>query len=119
MSGEEHNFLDNTYHDSLIKGVERRDNKTTLIITNYIPFDPGKPFTLLTLVNADNITRMKWLFAGYKHKGVSVVKATAKESDEPGKNFRLEFEFHSGTELEVHCYNFWTERVEQYKDYTS
>jgi len=50
---------------------------------------------------------------------MSIKEAVITRSDESDKNFELEINFHSGTELEVRCYNFWTERVEEYKDFTS
>lgn len=119
MTEENDNFLEHTYHDSYLKGVERKDNKTNLIIDTDIHWYPGKPFTLLTLVNANNVTRIKELVGGAKHTSMSIKEAIIKRSDKSDKNFKLEIDFHSGAELEVHCYNFWTERVEKYKDYTN
>ena len=116
---EEENFLNHNFHDSYVKGVEREDNKTTLIIDTDIYWRPGKPFTLLTLVNADNLIRIKELVGGSKNSSMSIEKAAVKRSDKQDKNFKLEIRFHSGAELESHFYNFWKERVEQYKDYTN
>jgi len=119
MTKDNDNFLEHTYHDSYIKGMERRHNKTTLIIDTDIHWYPGKPFTLLILVNADNVVRIKELVGGAKHTSMSIGKAIIERSDKSDKNFKLEVKFHSGTQLESHCYNFWTERVEEYKEYTN
>jgi len=119
MAEDTENFLEHTFHDSYLKGVERRDNKTKLIIDTDIYWYPGKPFTLLTLVNADKVTRLKELVGGSKHSSMSIQKAVVERSEKNEKNFRLEIDFHSGENLEVHCYNFWTERTEEYRDYTN
>lgn len=95
MSKEKDNFLEHTYHDSYLKGVERKDNKTTLIIDTDIHWYPGKPFTLLILVNTDNVTRIKELVGGAKHTSMSIKEAVIKRSDKSDKNFKLEIDFHS------------------------
>jgi hypothetical protein len=116
---EDENFLNHTFHDSYLKGIERQDNKTTLVIDTDIYWYPGKPFTLLTLVNPENITRVKELVGGSKHSSMSIDRATVTRSDKSEKNFNLNMSFHSGEDLELHFYNFWTERVEEYGDYTN
>ncbi|MFB6100522.1 MAG: hypothetical protein ABEK16_04580 [Candidatus Nanohalobium sp.] len=118
MSKEE-NFLEHNFHDSYLKGVEREDNKTTLIIDTDIYWFPVKPFTLLTLVNADKVTGIKELVGGQKHSSESIKEAKITRSGKDEKNFKLEISFHSGKELDVQFYNFWTERKEKYKDYTN
>ena len=116
---EDEKFLDHTFHDSYLKGMERNNNKVTLVIDTDIYWSPGKPFTLLTLVNAENITRVKELVGGSKHSSMSIDKAAVARSDKSEKNFKLKMKFHSGEDLELHFYNFWTERVEEYRDYTN
>ena len=117
--GSEDNFLEHNFHDSYIKGVESQDNQTTLIIDTDIYWFPGKPFTLLTLVNVDNLIPIKELVGGSKHSSMSIKDAEITRSKKDEKNFKLEIDFHSGANLETHFYNFWTERVEEYKDYTN
>jgi hypothetical protein len=116
---EEENLLSHTYHDSLLKGMEKEGNQTTLVIDTDVYWYPGKPFTLLTLVNPNRTTRTKELVGGHEHTTMSISEASVQRSDRSDKNFCLQIEFHSGDQLEVHFYNFWEERVESYKDYTN
>ena len=113
------NFLEHNYHDSYLKGMEEKENKTTLIIDTDIYWQPGKPFTLLTLVNAENTIRIKELVGGHKTTSFSIKKAEITRSEKAEKNFKLDIEFHEGVQVSVHWYNFWTERKEQYKDYNN
>jgi hypothetical protein len=116
---EEENLLSHTYHDSLLKGMEIDDSQTTLVIDTDVYWCPGKPFTLLTLVNPDRTSRIKELVGGHEHTAMSISEASVQRSDRSDKNFCLQIEFHSGEQLEVCFYNFWEERVESYKDYTN
>ncbi|MFB6244934.1 MAG: hypothetical protein ABEJ03_01150, partial [Candidatus Nanohaloarchaea archaeon] len=118
MNEENANLLDHNYHDSYLRGVEETDNKTTLVIDTDIHWHPGKPFTLITLVNADDKTRIEELVGGDENASMSIEEAVINRSDRSDRNFKLEIEFHSGANLEVRCYNFWTERVEEYRDYS-
>lgn len=117
MTEDEENFLEHTFHDSNLLDIEVEDNKATLVIDTDIYWYPGKPFTLLTLVSADKTIRIKELVGGNKRSSESIKQARITRSEESDKNFILELELHSGHEVEVSCYNFWTERKEQYKDY--
>ncbi len=114
--GEE-NFLEHTYHDSILKAMERKGEKLTLVIDTDIFLYPGKPFTFLTMTHVDDYSRAKELVGGSKYSTESIYEAKMLRSEKHGKNFRLQMDFHSGRSLEVHCYNFWTERQEEYKDY--
>nr|EGQ40569.1 MAG: hypothetical protein J07AB56_12990 [Candidatus Nanosalinarum sp. J07AB56] len=116
---EEDNLLNHTYHDCLLRGTERSDNETTLVIDTDVHRYPGKPFTLLTVVNIDDTGYINTLAGTHAHPTMSISKASVQHSDRPDKNFCLAMSFHSGERLEAHVYNFWEERVESYKDYAN
>lgn len=111
------NFLDHTFHDSNLKDIENEDNKTRLIIDTDIYWRPGKPFTILTLANPDDTSRIKELVGGSKTSSGSINELKATRTDSDRKNFEIKINLHSGEEIEINCYNFWTERKEEYKDY--
>lgn len=117
MSDDEENFLGYNFHDSYLKDIEIRENKATLVIDTDIYWSPGKPFSLLTLVNPGKLTRFKELVGGRKISSESIQKAVIKRSED--NNFCLDIEFHSGREISVEFYNFWVDRVEEYKDYSN
>lgn len=116
---EDRNLLEHTFHDSYLKGVEKEENQTRLVIDTDIYLHPGKPFTILTLENVENPNRAKKLLKQNKGTSLSIDSAEITRSDKNGKNFKLDMKFHSGKGLELHFYNFWTERVENYKDYSN
>lgn len=117
MKDDMENLLEHTFHDSNLLDIEREDNKTTLVIDTDIYWYPGKPFTLLTLVNADEVIRMREIVGRNKKSSESIKEARITRSEKSGKNFALQIELHSSPEVEIHCYNFWAERKEEYKDY--
>lgn len=114
---EKESFLEHDFHDSYLIAMETRDNHLTLVFDTDIYWFPGKPFTLLTLVNPDETLRAKELVGSGK-TSLSVQKAVIERSERDEKNFRLKVDFQGNVELEINCYNFWTERKEEYKDYS-
>jgi hypothetical protein len=113
---EKDSFLEHDFHDSYLIDMEKRDNHLTLVFDTDIYWFPGKPFTLLTLVNPDETVRAKELVGSGKIS-LSVQEAAVERSGGE-KNFRLKVDFHGDAELEINCYNFWTERKEEYRDHT-
>ena len=116
MTGTE-NFLEHNFHDSFLKGAEREDRDVILIIDTDIHWFPGRPITLLKLVYADSISEVQELAAlqDFNHSTILEAKII-REKDRPF-NFKLEMQMASDLTLECKCYNFWTDRVEEYKDY--
>lgn len=120
-SGEDkdENFLDHTFHDCKLRYLERRDNKTILTIQRDTHWYPGKPLTLLTLVNAENVKCLKEIIGGLKYKAISIEEAVIKRSSGKQEKYELIFNFHGGRECTLKCKNFWTERKEEYKGFPS
>lgn len=115
---ESENFLEHSFHDSYLIDMETQDNRVTLVLDTDIYWFPGKPFTLLTLVNPDETVRAKELVGSGK-TSLSVEKAEIRRSEKDEKNFKLEIKFHGDATLELHFYNFWTERQEEYKNHSN
>jgi len=119
MAGSEDsdNFLEHSFHDSFLKGVERDGRDVTLVIDTDIYWFPGKPITLLKLVYADSISELQDLAAKQGLNDTIIQKAKVVREDDGSFNFKLVVEMASGEVKECKCYNFWTERKEEYKDY--
>ncbi len=117
MFEERENLLENDFHDSFLKGAEREGRDVRLVIDTDIYLFPGKPFTLLTLKYADNISELQDIpFRGGTVE-TSINEAKIFREDDGRFNFKLKMEMISGRKLQCKCYNFWTERIEEYKDY--
>lgn len=117
MARDSENMLEYNYHDSFLKGAEREDRDIRLVIDTDIHWSPGKPITLLTLKNADNISELQEAAARQGVNQITIQQARIIRENEGHFNFKLELELISGHTVECRCYNFWTDRVESYKDY--